>query len=123
MRKPSYPRTQARGLATSKSRAEDAGERRFAASRRDLAQVTHEQQVLHVRGDRGQVLERLHRLLAPLGVPGAQRGRQDLLQQVCLAVSRGAEHPQVAATHAEARKLAGGADDLAVGVVVEDLAL
>src|SRR5919199_9829 len=87
----------------------------------DVAQVPHEQQVLQVRGDRGQVLERLDRLLAPVRVARAQRRRQDLLEQRRLAVGRGAEDAQVAPGHAVARELRDGADDLLLGVVVERL--
>ena len=82
-----------------------------------------QQQVLQVRGDRGQVLERLDRLLAAVRVPRAQRRGQDLLEQRRLAVGRGAEHAQVAPADAEARQLGHGADDLALGVVVERLAV
>ena len=59
-------------------------------------QVAHEQQVLEVRGDGREVLERLDRLLAPLGIARAQRRGEDLLQQRGLALGRGAEHAQVA---------------------------
>src|SRR3954451_9708495 len=51
-----------------------------SALRRDAPQVPHEQQVLQMGRDRGQVLERLDRLLAPLRVPRPQRGREDLLE-------------------------------------------
>src|SRR5205823_8131449 len=70
---------------------------------------------------RRQVLERLDGLLAALGIPRAQRRRQDLLEQRRLAVGRGPEDAQVASADAEARQLADGADDLLVGVVVERL--
>ena len=82
------------------------------------AQIAHEQQVLEVRGDRGEVLERLDRLLAPLGIARAQRRGEDLLQQRGLALGRGAEHAQVAARHAVAGQLGDGAHDLALGLVV-----
>src|SRR5215207_8517084 len=93
------------------------------ASARELAEIPDQQQVLEVGCHGGEVLERLDRLLAPLRVPGAERRRQDLLEQRRLAVSRGPEHPQVAAAHAEALQLAHRADDLALRVVVEDLAV
>src|SRR3954466_4448899 len=79
--------------------------------------------MLEVRGDRREVLERLDRLLAALGVTLAQRGRQDLLEQRRLAIGRGAEHAQVAPADAEALQLGHRADDLALGVVVELLAV
>src|SRR5436190_5160324 len=84
----------------------------------DLAQVSHEQQVLEVRGDRREVLQRLERLLAALRVPRAQRRREDLLQQRRLAVGRGAQHAQVAPADAVAGELRDRADDLALGLVV-----
>src|SRR6185312_2171257 len=62
-------------------------------------------------------------LLAPLRVTGAQRRREDLLEQRGLAVGGGAEHAQVAATDAEAGQLERVAHDLALGVVVPDLTL
>src|ERR671916_1985384 len=88
----------------------------------DLAQVTDQQQVLEVRRDRRQVLERLERLLAALGIARAQRRREDLLQQRRLAVGGGAKHAQVAPADAVARELGDGADDLALGLVVVVLA-
>jgi len=57
----------------------------------DLAQIAHEQQVLEVRCDRGEVLQRLDRLLAAFRIARAQRGREDLLEQVRLAIGGGAE--------------------------------
>ena len=54
----------------------------------DLAQVADEQQVLEVRRDGREVLQRLDRLLAALGVARAQRRGEDLLQQRRLAVGR-----------------------------------
>ena len=56
-------------------------------------------------------------------VARAQRGAEQRFQQVRLAVGRGAEDAQVAGADAEARELVGGADDLAVGLVVDGLAL
>jgi len=64
---------------------------------------------------RGQVLECLDRLLAPLRVAGAQGRREDALEKLCLAVGRAAEHAQVAPAHAVARELGDGPDDLALG--------
>jgi len=52
--------------------------------------------VLEVRGDRREVLERLDRLLAALGVARAQGRSEDLLQQRRLAVRARAERAQVA---------------------------
>ena len=49
-----------------------------------------------MRGDRGEVLERLDGLLAALLVARAQRRGQDLLQERRLAVGRRPEGPQVA---------------------------
>src|SRR3954452_14792902 len=83
----------------------------------DLAQVADQQQVLEVRRDRREVLERLDRLLAPLRVPRAQRRREDLLQERRLAVGRRAEHAQVASADAVARQLGHRAHDLALGLV------
>src|SRR3954447_901916 len=85
----------------------------------DLAQVADEEQVLEVRGDGSQVLERLDGLLAALGVARAQCRGQDLLQQRGLAVGAGAEDAQVAPAHAVAGELGDGADDLALGLVEE----
>src|SRR3954470_7608882 len=89
--------------------------------RSDPAQIPHQQQVLQVRRDRREVLERLDRLLSPLGVPRAQRRREDLLEQGRLTVRRGAEDAKVAPADAEARQLGDRADDLLLGVVVEDV--
>ena len=50
-----------------------------------------------MRGDGREVLERLDRLLAPLRVPRAERGREYLLEERRLAVGRRSEHPQVPA--------------------------
>src|SRR4051794_25744767 len=83
----------------------------------DLAQVADQQQVLEVRRDRREVLERLDGLLAALGVPRAQRRREDLLEQRGLAVGAGAEDAQVAPADAVAGQLGDGADDLALGLV------
>ena len=47
---------------------------------RDLAQIADQQQVLEMRGDRGEVLERFDRLLAPVGIARAQGRREDALQ-------------------------------------------
>src|ERR1035437_4228283 len=66
---------------------------------------------------RGEVLERLDGLLAALWVARAQRRREDLLQQVGLAVRGGAEDAQVAPAHAVARELRDRRDDLALGLV------
>src|SRR6185295_5459094 len=84
----------------------------------DLPQVPDEQQVLEVRGDGGQVLQRFDRLLATGSVPRAQGRLEDLLQQRRLAVRGGAEHPEVAPGDAVAGELGHGADDLALGLVV-----
>src|SRR5947209_12788372 len=94
-----------------------------AGSRRDPTQVADEQQVLEVRGDRGEVLERLDRLLAAVGIARAQRRREDLLEQRRLPVRGGAEDTQVATADAEARELRHRTHDLALGVVEEQLAL
>ena len=80
-----------------------------------------EQQVLEVRRDGGEVLQRLDGLLAPLGVARAQRRGEDLLQQRGLAVGRRAERAQVAPADAVARQLGDRADDLALGLVVVGL--
>ena len=71
-----------------------------------------------MRGDGGEVLQRLDRLLAALGVARAQRRGEDLLQQRGLAVGRGAEDAQVAPADAVAGELGDRADDLALGLVV-----
>src|SRR6476661_4546297 len=92
-----------------------------SASANDLAQVADEEQVLEVRRDCREVLERLDRLLAALGVARAQRRGEDLLQQRSLAVGRGAEGAQVAPADAVARELGHCAHDLLLGVVVEHL--
>src|SRR4051812_37821482 len=84
----------------------------------DLAQVADEEQVLEVRGHGGEVLERLDRLLALLGIARAQRRAQELLEQRRLAVRRRAEHAQVAPADAMARQLGHGPDDLPLGLVV-----
>src|SRR3954470_21460151 len=84
----------------------------------DLAQVPDEQQVLEVRRHRGEVLERLDRLLAALGVARAQRRGEDLLQQRRLAVGRGPERAQVAPADAVAGELGHRAHDLSLGLVV-----
>src|SRR4051794_3959847 len=69
-------------------------------------------------GDDGEVLERVDRLLAPLGVPRPQRGSEDLLEQGGLAICRGPERTQVAAADAVASQLGDRTDDLALGLVV-----
>src|SRR3954469_7549897 len=84
----------------------------------DLAQVPDEQEVLEVRRDGREVLERLDRLLAALGVARAQRRGEDLLQQRRLAVGRGPECAQVAPADAVAGELGDRADDLALRLVV-----
>src|SRR4051812_6682981 len=84
----------------------------------DLAQVPDQQQVLEVRRHRGEVLERLDRLLAALGVARAQGRREDLLQQRRLAVGRGPERTQVASADAVAGELGHRAHDLSLGLVV-----
>src|SRR3954452_2574767 len=84
----------------------------------DLAQVADQQQVLEVRRDRREVLERLDRLLAALRVPRAQRRGEDLLQERRLPVGRGPERAQVAPADAVAGEFGHGADDLALGLVV-----
>src|SRR6478609_5713473 len=89
-----------------------------SASANDLAQVADEEQVLEVRRDRREVLERLDGLLAALGVARAQRRGEDLLQQRGLAVGRGAERAQVAPADAVAGQLGDRADDLPLGLVV-----
>src|SRR5215208_625632 len=91
------------------------------SARGEPPQVPHEQQVLEVRGDGGEVLERLDRLAAALGVAGAQRRGEDLLEQRGLAVGRGPEDAQVASSDPEARELARGAHDFALGLVVGQL--
>src|SRR3954466_14184374 len=84
----------------------------------DLPQVADQQQVLEVGGDRGEVLERLDRLLAPGGIARAQGRLEDLLQEGRLPVGRRAEDAQVAAGDPVARQLGHGADDLPLGLVV-----
>src|SRR4051812_15780538 len=71
-----------------------------------------------MRRDSGQVLERLDRLAAALGIAGAQRRGEDLLEQRRLALGRGLEHAQVAAGDAVAGELGHRAHDLAFGLVV-----
>src|SRR3954471_16555195 len=75
-----------------------------------------------MRGDRGEVLERLDRLLAALGVARAQGRGEDLLQERGLAVGRGPERAQVAPADAVAGELGHRADDLALRLVVVLLA-
>src|SRR5688500_479424 len=74
--------------------------------------------MLEMRGDGGEVLQRLHGLLAALRVPRAQRRREDLLQQTGLAVGRGLEDAQVAPRDAETRELRTRSYDFSLGVVV-----
>ena len=74
--------------------------------------------MLEVRSHRREVLERLHRLLAPLRIARAQRRRQDLLEQVGLAVGGGAEDAEVAPADAVAGELGDRSHDLPLGVVV-----
>ena len=71
-----------------------------------------------MRGDGGEVLERLDGLLAALRIARPQGGREDLLQQRRLALGGRLEHAQVAPRHAVARQLGDRADDLALGLVV-----
>src|SRR3954471_4623455 len=87
------------------------------------AQVPDQQQVLEVADRRRQAFQALQRLFAPLGVARAQRRPQQRFQQVRLAVGRGAEDAQVPGADTHPRELVGGADDLAVGLVVDGLAL
>src|SRR4051812_50065788 len=77
--------------------------------------------MLQVRRDRREILERFDRLLAPLRVPRAQRGREDLLEQGRLTVGRGPEDAQVAPAYAETRQLGDRADDLLLGVGGEEV--
>src|SRR3954451_3238912 len=104
------------GISRTRARRSTATAARRLAD--DLAQVPDEQQVLQVRRHRGEVLERLDRLLAALGVARAQRRGEDLLQQRRLAVGRRAERAQVAPADAVACQLGHRADDLALGLVV-----
>src|SRR3954469_2551525 len=113
--KPGMSRTSARRVAATGALA--------SASANDPAQIADEEQVLEVRRHRGEVLERLDRLLAALGVARAQRRGEDLLQQRRLAVGRRAERAQVAPADAVARKLGHGAHDLALGLVVDPAAV
>ena len=100
-------------------RGSKPAQRRHPAPTHELAQVAHQQQVLEVRRDGGQVLERVDApRAAALRVARAQRRRQELLQQLRLAVGRRLEHAQVAPGDAVARELGARAHDLAVGVVV-----
>ena len=73
------------------------------------------------------VAARLSRLssasLRRSGLRERSDGAEQRFEQVRLAVGRGAEDAQVAAADAEPRELVGGADDLAVGLVVDRLAL
>src|SRR3954454_8004151 len=108
--KPGMSRTSARRVAATGALA--------SASANDPAQIADEEQVLEVRRHRGEVLERLDRLLAALGVARAQRRGEDLLQQRRLAVGRGAERPQGAPADAVAGELGHRAHDLALGLVV-----
>ena len=97
----------------------DGAHRRMVGSRLTmLAQVADQQQVPQVRRHRRQVLERLDRLLAALGIARAQGRGEDALKQLRLAVGRAAEHAQVAPADAVARELRDGADDLPLGLVV-----
>ena len=105
------------GISRISARRSYAFARGRAHQRTILRRSRIEQQVLEVGGHRGEVLERLDRLLAPLRVARAQRRREDLLQQVGLAVGRGAEHAQVAPADAVARELGHRGDDLALGLV------
>src|SRR5271168_932866 len=73
--------------------------------------------MLQMGRHRREVLQRLQRLFAPLGVARAQRRSEDLLEQVRLTVGRGAKDTQVAPTDAVARELGHRADDLALGLV------
>src|SRR3954447_15935373 len=104
------------GISRTRARRSTATAARRLAD--DLAQVPDEQQVLQVRRHRGEVLERLDRLLAALGVARAQRRGEDLLQQRRLAVGRGPERAQVAPADAVAGELGHRAHDLALGLVV-----
>src|SRR3954454_2812298 len=88
-----------------------------ARSAGNLSEIPDEQQVLEVAGHRGEVLQRLDGLLAALGITGAQRGREDLLEQGGLAIGRRAEDAQVAPADAVAGQLGDRADDLALGLV------
>src|SRR5512133_2531766 len=84
----------------------------------DLAQVADEEQVLEMGGHGGEVLERLDRLLALLGIARAQRRAQQLLEQGRLAVRGRPEDAQVAPADAVAGQLGHGPDDLPLGLVV-----
>src|SRR3984885_11572767 len=85
---------------------------------RDLAQVADQQQMLEMGGDRREVLEGLDRLLAALGIARAQRGSEDALQQLRLAIGGAAEHAQIAPADAIPSQLGHRPDDLAFGLVV-----
>ena len=65
--------------------------------------------MLQVGGHRREVIKRLQRLFVTLRVARAQRGSENLLKQVRLAVGGGAEHAQVAPADAIARELSNGA--------------
>src|SRR3954452_21304515 len=83
-----------------------------------LPQIADEQHVGEVVAGRGETLQVLDGLAAGVVVRGVQSSADHGLQQLRLAVGRGAQHLQVAAAHAEARELRARLDDLTVGVVV-----
>src|SRR3954447_25627312 len=87
------------------------------------AQVPDQQQVLEVAHGRRQAFQALQRFLAALRVARAQGAPQQRFQQVRLAVGGGAEDPEVAGADPDPGELVGGADDLAVGLVVDGPAL
>src|SRR5918997_2669647 len=114
-------RTKARSSAP--AAAVWASTRSGGSARGETAEVAHEQQVLEVRGHGRQVLERLDGLASALGVTRAQRRGEDLFEQRRLAVGRGTKDAQVAPANPETRELGRGTDDLALRLVVGELAV
>src|SRR5437588_4927333 len=93
------------------------------SGRDELPQLAPEEELRQLLREPGELLEVLHPRLAPLGVAGAQGGRDDRLEQAGLASRSRAEGAQVAGRDAELREPRAGDRDVDVALAVEPLAL
>ena len=90
--------------------------------RGELAQVAHEEELRQLLREAGEGAEILERGLAPLRRPGAQRRRDELLDERGLAVGGVAEGAQMARADAEADEARADERNLRVGLDVAPLA-
>src|SRR6185295_2515261 len=75
---------------------------------RQLPEIAPEEQLRELLGQLGQGLQLLDGSLPALRVAGAERGRNELLEQPGLSVGGGAEGPEMPSRDTEARELRTG---------------